>query len=1242
MTERIRYNGRRYFTGTSILSASRMAFLIFILFGFFSIKPLNGQDDPLYDQIAVYLRVPYIGMSEIDALIKDEDAWLPVTDLFNYLKIRNTSSEDLRIISGFFIDPAAEYVIDRTANSITYEGRTWQLNEGDIIMTETGLFLKAVYFGRVFGVNCTFSFRDLTVSIETKLELPGIREIRIAEMRRNINRLGGEIQVDTTIGRSYPGFRFGMADWSVYATQQPGVGSQARLNLALGAVIAGGEATASFNYNSDQPFSAKQQTYLWRYVNNDSPWLRQVSAGKINTRATSTIYNHVIGVNLTNTPTTFRRSYGTYTLTDRTEPEWTVELYVNSVLVDYVKADASGFFTFEVPLVYGNTSIRLKFYGPWGEEREREQNITIPYNFLPEKELEYSVSAGVVEDSLFSRFSRADISYGATRFLTIGGGAEYLSSIPTRPFMPFVDASVRLTNNLLLSGVYTYRVKAAGALSYRFPANIQLDMNYAWYHRDQQAINFNFYEERKASLSVPFRVKNIGAFTRISYYRLALATSAYTTAEWLISGSFRKLSANLTSYSLFLADREPNIYSNLSLSIRLPAEILLSPQIQYSFTGRQIISARAGLERKVFKNGYATLAYEQNFSNKLKMGEVGIRYDFSFAQTGASARRTNGQSTFVEYARGSIINDRSTNFVRADNRTNVGRSGLTVLAFLDINANGIRDEGEQKVSGLRVKSNGGTVGTIDKDTTIRILGLEPYVKYFIELDDDGFENISWSVGKKSIAVIADPNILKLVEVPVKVMGEAAGTVSLEDKGVVHGLGRIIVTFRNRLTGGSYNILTEPDGYFSYFGLAPGKYQVRTDTAQLRRLGLVSEPDSIVFSIMGNTEGDYIEGLDFTLHKAGLTPEAVTLPDSAAVAEIKEISGMAAGSDTLKITPPVPAVKVEKDTSYLVVHEVTRELVTITEDYFAVQFGAFRTKLYAEIMKREVEGVLDKNVELFEEDGFWKVRITGFKDREDLEKYIPVIQGQGITEIWVITNKAVKGEWITMTKEDSLAVVKETVTEESLPVVIAGTTVQLGAFSTLEETVSMSDRLLAAAEKLVTIRNEGGLYKVQITGFEDTSEVRNFLPLLKKHGFDDITILHESGTGLVPVVPAVEAPVAEQAAGEQPVAVQPVQDEQPEIIPEEPEKVKEVSPTPPPVPRFVLHAGSYYKKSEAERARLRIERRLRLPVEILEEWDTYRVIITGFFTREETYPYYPELAGLGFTDIFVYEKPLTER
>ncbi len=1087
----------------------RYYLLLLILVLFHSPLPLSGQDEPPYDEISVYIRIPYVGIGEIEAAIKNDEIYLPVTDLFNFLKIKIVPSEDLDLITGFFIQPDALYTIDRKNNRIIYSGKTWELEEGDLLRSETNLYLKSSYYGKIFGFNCNFNFRDLTVTIETKLELPGIREMRQEEMRKNITRLKGEMQVDTTVGRTYPGFRFGMADWSVYASEQKGGLSEGRLNLALGAVIAGGEAMVNLNYYSGSPFSEKQQDYLWRHVNNDRKFLRQILAGKIATRAISSIYNPVIGIQVTSAPTTFRRSFGSYTLTDKTEPGWIVELYVNNVLVDYVKADASGFFSFEVPIVYGNTQVKLRYYGPWGEERTREQNISIPYNFLPHKELEYTLTAGVVEDSQWSRFSRASVSYGATRFLTVGGGAEYLSSVSSGPLMPFIDASARITNNLILSGEYTYGVRARGTLTYRLPSNIQVDLDYTYYDKNQTAILYNYLEQRKASVSLPIRIKKFTSYSRLSYNQILFPGSKYSTAEWLLSGSVFGVNTNLTTYGVFTDQYSPNVYSNLSLGVRLPAGFVLLPQAQYTYTGHKFLSGKVSLEKRIFEKGYVNISYEQYFDNNLRLGEVGLRYDFSFAQTGVSARQVNKETTFIQYARGSLINDGQTDFLKADNRTNVGRGGISIIAFIDLNANGTRDAGEPKANGLNVRANGGRIERSEKDTVIHILGLEPYVKYFLELDEGSFDNISWRIDKKSMAVITDANMLKLIEVPVSVKGEATGSVSLEDNGVKSGLSRIIVNFYNSANSLAGRALTEEDGYFSYFGLAPGSYYVRPDTTQLRKLKMISAPDSLVFSIMANTDGDYIEGLDFTLKK-------ILVPKDSVVVTTQE------------------APVVRKDTSYLVIHEVTRELVTITEDYYAVQFGAFKNKLYAEIMKKKVEAVLDKNVELFEEDGFWKVRITGFDDRDDLNSYIPVINGQGITEIWVITNKAVRSDWLTKEREDSLALVKETVEPLPIPVVISGTTIQLGAFGSAEETESMTDRLLAAAEKLVTIRNEEGVYKVQITGFADTNEVRDFIPLLKKHGFTDILVLHETETGLAPVMQTAqtlpEQPVTVSSAG----------------------------------------------------------------------------------------------------------------
>ena len=74
----------------------------------------------------------------------------------------------------------------------------------------------------------------------------------------------------------------------------------------------------------------------------------------------------------------------------------------------------------------------------------------------------------------------------------------------------------------------------------------------------------------------------------------------------------------------------------------------------------------------------------------------------------------------------------------------------------------------------------------------------------------------------------------------------------------------------------------------------------------------------------------------------------------------------------------------------------------------------------------------------------------------------------------------------------------------------------------------------------------------------------------------------------------------------------------------------------PEPTISLQVGVFYKQSDALRAQRRIKAKLKLPVEIVKQYDYYHVIITGFYTREETYKYYPELAGLGYPSITVIE------
>lgn len=1069
------------------------AYLVLLMSAF----PSDGyaQDQNEYDEISVFLNVQKVGGAEISAVIRDEKVYLPVVDIFSFLKIKNNPSAQLDSVSGFFINQQATYSIDKTKNRITYQGKVYDLKSDDMIKTETNLYLRSPFFGEIFGLDCIFSFRSLSVTLNTKIELPVIREMRQEQMRANISKLKGEVKTDTTIGRKYPAFHFGMADWSVQSTQQLKGRTDTRLNLALGTVIAGGEANALLNYSNNTPFTEKQQQYLWRFVNNDRPVLRQVMAGKIYSQVTSSIYNPIVGVQFTNTPTTYRRSFGTYTLSDITEPNWTVELYVNNVLVDYLVADASGFYKFEVPLVYGNSAVKLKFYGPWGEERIKEENISIPFNFLPAKELEYSVSAGIVEDTLSSRFSRATVNYGVSKRLTMGGGVEYLSSVTTGNTMPFLSASLRLMSGLLLATEYTYGVRTKGLLSYRLPSNLQFELNYTKYEKGQKAIIYNYLEERKAVISIPIKGKNFAAYSRFTVNQIVLPNLKNTNAEMLWSGSVYGVSTNFTTYGLFTDLTSPYLYSNLSLAFRLPSRITLTPQVQYEYNNSQLISARTNLEKPLFKHGYLNMSYEQNFRSNTRSIEVGFRYDLSFAQTGFSVRNTNDQTTLVESARGSLLYDRKTRYLGTNNRTSVGKGAITLLPFLDVDGNGKRDPGEPKAANLQFRINGGTIVRNEKDTTIRILDLTPYTSYLLELDKNSFDNISWQMHNLTMKVMIDPNQFKTIEVPISVMGEGSGTVYNGSR----GQGRMLVCFYRSDSTLAARTLTESDGYYSYLGLKPGKYTVRIDPEQLKKLKMVSSPEQIPITIAHSFDGDVVESLDF---KLSLSKEQVTDTTnlvSQAEAKKPEVEKAEGEKAAAVKAEDMKAEVAKKEASKNKINESkSPELINnatsiIGNDGGVLQIGAFTFKANALIAIKKLKEITGKPAILVYEEGYYKVWISGFANRTIASQFALQYPKLGLHSVYIPVIKPANYPG----KQDPIRKIVISAADRQHT-----SAIQAGVFIDQKNAIKAKRKILKITEHPVVIVYERGFYHVRIIGFMGRVQALEVQPAVRAIGFTD--------------------------------------------------------------------------------------------------------------------------------------------
>ncbi len=1018
-------------------------FFVILLFLSFIGK---AQQKPDYYEISVFFNVVGIGGTEVPAMITDNnDVYLSVENVFNFLRIRNSISPGFDSISGFFIDQSVNYLIDRSDNRIYIGDKVFDLKFDDLILDETGLYMKTPVYGQVFGLVCTFDFRRLMVTLNTEIELPLVREMRQNQMRSNLRRLTGEVKADTNIERSYPGFYFGMADWSVYSTQTVNGRNDTRLNLTLGSVVAGGETNVSLNYNTNSPFVEDEQLYLWRFVKNDFKPLRQAFLGKFPFVSTSSIWQPVIGGMVTNTPATYRRSFGSFVLADHTQPGWVVELYVNNVLIDYVQSDASGFYQFEVPLVYGNSAITLRFYGPWGEERTEERQYKIPFNFLPKKDFEYTVSGGFIEDENYSRYSRSWINYGLTKGITIGGGYEYLSRVTNNPWMPFVTSSIRIIGNLIVSGEYVHGVVGKGVLSYQTPKNIFLELYYSRYNSDQTAVVYNYLEERKAVISIPIRGRKVGAFTRLTLANQVIAPGkTWTRGELLFSGNFFGINTNLSTFGIFSDSHAPNVYSNFSLGFRFSRGLTIIPMVQYQYNDGQFVFARARLEKPLFKYGFLTMTYEQNFRTEMKSFEIGFRYDFSFAQASLSVMRRNQKTHIFSSARGSLIYDKKSKYLGAHNRTSVGRGGLVIVPYLDLNFNEVYDPGEPRIPGLNIRINGGRIERTEHDTTIRVFELMPYTTYLLQLDKNSFDNIAWQLPFETVNVAIDANKLKRIEVPVKVMGEGAGMVFLKRGGRTKGRSRIIVNFYSMDSTKVGHVLSEFDGYFSFLGLPTGSYYARVDTNQLSKLNMKSNPSSIAFSILPDIDGDIVDNLEFTLEKKGVE----------------------------EFVPP-------EDTTELIVAEADTVIITpLIEDLRGVyiQVGAYEDEKNAVETENKLKATFDMPIAVMVEDGYHKVRLMGFADREEAVQFIPELVSKGFPEWYVIKHTG-----------DAIAL---------------GVVVQVGVFKRKTDAVEAQKNLMEALGQPVMIAYKDGNYIVSITGFESTAEASRQIRELITAGYPD--------------------------------------------------------------------------------------------------------------------------------------------
>lgn len=818
-----------------------------------------------YDELRVSVYLENHMSFETDVLIGDDNKLLyNVEDLFANLQVHSVKSANGAVVSGFLDKESNAYEIDFAKGIIKVGTAIFRIK--DSVAEEFGVrYMEATLIEQAFGIKINFDQRSLSANLTANFELPFLKQMRIENTRKSILRLQGDQQmvVDTVIGRKYHLLKGGTLDWGVNSNQIVNGFSNNNLLLGVGGELLFGETNVSINVNDGYPFDNRQLQYSWRWIDNDKRLIKQANVGKIINQNIAFLSAPVIGAGITNSPNSVRKARGTYTITDYTDPDWSVELYINNVLVDYTTADASGLYLFKVPIVYGYTTLKLKFYGTQGEERSEERIINTPYTFLPAGIFEYNLTGGFLQDGIESRYGKGEFNYGVNRFLTVGAGTEYLSSIADNPYIPFIKTTFQPFSKMILTMQLAQNVGFKGVLNYYFTKSAFLELDYSKYEKDQKATIFNAQEERRVRISVPFKKDHFSGFAKLNFNQLIYEAFEYKQVDMAASAFYGKWNMSTSTIMNWIDNRSPFLTSILALAYRIHNGGVVRQTVEYNKNLGGISRYRSEFEKR-FANTYLSVSYEKNVIAQTDNVFMSFKYDLPYARTGMSAFYSNKTVGFSQNAQGSVAFGGDNNHAHTSNISSLGKGGILFYPFLDLNQNGKRDKGEKMILLSAVRVAGSTANISKKDSIVRVSDLNAFVDYNIQFVNTDLDNISWRFKHNNYQVQIDPNQYKKVDVPVECVGEVIGMVYFCKKDEKKGLGRLIIHIYDEKGNKVAETLSESDGYYSYLGLKPGKYLVRPDDEQLQKLKFQSAPVKYEIGFKITEEGEIVDGLDFNI------------------------------------------------------------------------------------------------------------------------------------------------------------------------------------------------------------------------------------------------------------------------------------------------------------------------------------------------------------------------------------------
>jgi hypothetical protein len=789
-------------------------------------------------------------------------------DVFQVLEMNISRDLSRQIITGYTFTSDDRFEINLDKQTIKSATGDFELSKKEYIDSDLGPYLRIDRFVEFFGLAMEFEFSGLRVLLPINKEYPIYQKLLRKKAHDKLKAKEVALKQIEPLPFKREYLKGGVADWLITATPMGSRQTQF-FDLNIGGMLLGGDLSLSGGGDTRRGVDWKNTRYNWHYFLNDSRYLSQVELGHIFPGGP---YSRAMkGITVTNKPQVRRKFFQTIIVEGQLGEGWEVELYIDGQLVDFMYTDETGHYEFNVDIYYGASTILTKLYGPNGEFRTEEINVRVPHSLIPKGEFEYTIAGGEGTSHLGRNiYSHAGCYYGINNHLTLGFGGEVPFGAEKREKPIYGgEAIFQPIHNLTVNSYYIADHSAYTGFSYSKPSVVNLNGSYTHYFPDNTRNVLSQIHNLSLSLSSPLRFlgRRFGVRLHCSFDKFPERDFMHTS--YGLNASFSRFHINYAGkYKLstyVYSDRiDENLTSELYLSTKLIRWFQPQFRLDYDHTLGQPTRYGVYLAKRVFRTGQLSLSFERNELYKTNMFMVTLNLFTGFAQFTSRLVATQQQVAMSQMQRGSLRYDNETGAVHFDRMGGVGYGSAVLKPFLDHNFNGLYDENDESIPGLRAKVRGSSGRPIGDKEVYYYDRLHPYDEYIVEIDKYSLDNPLYKPTSENYKVFFNPNIVTAIEVPIVIAGEINGVVQRQLPHGQVGVGGIRLTIVNLLKGTRTEIMTFNDGDYYYLGLIPGKYRILVDKEQLENYGYTSQPEFIDFEIRAIDEGDVINNLDFLL------------------------------------------------------------------------------------------------------------------------------------------------------------------------------------------------------------------------------------------------------------------------------------------------------------------------------------------------------------------------------------------